>query len=304
MPGSIRSQDGPIDDFASISKRNRKELLTEKLLDQHKDLYLQCTSLNGFFNSMGKDSVPPKVLMHWVNQHRLHARLGFVKLLGHSLAKVTTLEERHFPHEQNSLDLICEAVSTIHQLIDFLGHILLELEDENEIGLADISFSDVNHEATKDEIKSAEDQTNQLTPANWSSVDFLLAAAVDAPLPECLVIIWTLAQVYHDGWGLVKEKMVENGLFPSDEEKEHLDQNPAMSPRTLDRQLVAGLWGSDLTPAQKLVSHWTSHAFGNFTGRMATNVQGYVDIGILDEKVASKLFQRTLMLESKVWPQL
>jgi len=30
-----------------------------------------------------------------------------------------------------------------------------------------------------------------------------LAAAVDAPLPECLVIIWTLAQVYHDGWGLV-----------------------------------------------------------------------------------------------------
>lgn len=102
--------------------------------------------------------------MHWVNQHRLHARVAFIKLLGHTLTKVTTMDERNFPQSvllllfllgltdgfvavnrilvrislptlclrlmssvgTRTVDLICEAVQSMHHLSDFLGHILLE----------------------------------------------------------------------------------------------------------------------------------------------------------------------------------
>ena len=77
-------------------------MLTEQLLSQHKDLYLQVTSLSPFFNALAAESFPAQTLLSWVNQHRLHARIGFIKLLAHTLAKVTTLDERYFPHEQDS----------------------------------------------------------------------------------------------------------------------------------------------------------------------------------------------------------
>lgn len=111
---------------------------------------------------------------------------------------------------------------------------------------------------------------------------------------------------------MVKEKMIAQGSLP-DPEASHPPTPPSENTNTTlpisdpvidNKASLLNLWGSDLSPTKKLVAHWTSHAFSNFTGRLATNVQGYVDIGVLDEKVAAKLFRRTIELESQVWPKM
>lgn len=92
---------------SSLTGRKQAEMLTEQLLNQHKDLYLQVTTLNPFFNALATESVSPKMLMSFVHQHRLHTRIGFIKLLGKTLAKITTMDERNFPHEGDSCAVLC-----------------------------------------------------------------------------------------------------------------------------------------------------------------------------------------------------
>lgn len=122
------------------------------------------------------------------------------------------------------------------------------MEDENDVGIADICFneSDSKH-------ANKQDSTNEFTPENWAAVDFLLAAGADCTLPECLVIIWSLAQIYYDGWSVVKEKMIENGTFP-----DHEADSPPANQQSSDQALMSGIFGNGMTPQQKLASHWTS----------------------------------------------
>jgi len=113
-------------------------------------------------------------------------------------------------------------------------------------------------------------------------------------------------QLYHDGWGLVKEKMIQSGAMPDPTAESSVPTNEdggPLSPHTMHKQLISGILGSGLSPTQKMVTRWASHDMANFTGRLANNIQGYVDIGVLEPKAASMLFERTLKLESAVWPK-
>jgi len=77
----------------------------------------------------------------------------------------------------------------------------ISVEDEAEVGISDICLNEHGkHDGT--------DATNIFSDANQSSVDFLLAAASDAPLPECLIIVWSLATVRRTFYQLCLEPLL------------------------------------------------------------------------------------------------
>jgi len=288
----------------SLLNKPKGSSLVEQILSEHKDALLQASTMNPFLSALADGQLPSQNLLRYLAQRRIEMRLGWVKLLGYALTKVTTIDERNWPHEQDSFDIICEAITDSHGISDFLGHIMLELEDEEDVGQCDIN---IGHGGVK---------AGHANPDTASAVEFLIAAGASGTVPECLFVIWAMAMTTYQGYSSVKYKMAEREAFPESEPQTPSDAhrshyfpsdmgNKEDLPRKEDKFSAGleGLFDSSMTPQQKLVAHWTSKRITTFLDNLAANIEGYVELGIFHKELAEVLFKRAVRLQSACWPK-
>lgn len=302
MVGSIAGSELSV--RQSLLNKPKGSSLVEQILSENKDALLQASTTNPFLSALADGKLPAKNLMRFLAQRRLEIRLGWIKLLGFALTKVTTIDERNWPHEQDSFDILCEAIPTSQGISDFLGHIMLELEDDEDVGQCDINIGHGNVKAGQPNSDTA------------SAIEFLIAAGANGTVPECLFVVWAMAMTAHEGYSSVKYKMMKNGGFPDSEPQTPSDAHRSHYfpsdlgvkedlPRKQDKASAGleGLFDSSLTPQQKLVAHWTSERMTMFLDSLAANIEGYVDLGIFHKELADVLFKRAVKLQSNCWPK-